>query len=165
MSSKKQPDFSSLPYRPCAGIVLINREGLVFSGKRLDVETLAPGAWQMPQGGIDKGEDPTAAAFREMEEEIGTSKARLLATTADWLTYDLPSELLGRAWKGRYKGQKQLWFALAFEGDDDDINIETDHPEFAEWRWMKAADLLTCAVDFKRAVYEQVFDEFGDLLA
>ena len=157
-------DPTTLPYRPCAGIVLINSEGLIWSGRRLDTETRAPKAWQMPQGGIDKGEDPQAAAFREMEEEIGTARASLIKAAQDWLNYDLPSDLLGRAWKGKYRGQKMMWFALRFEGSDEDVNIETDDPEFSEWKWMTSEELLACTVDFKKEVYLQVFEEFSDLI-
>lgn len=158
-------DPTDLPYRPCAGIVLINSEGLIWAGRRLDSETRAPNAWQMPQGGIDKGEDPEAAAFREMEEEIGTRNARLLKASEGWLKYDLPTDLLGYVWKGKYRGQKQKWFALSYEGTDNDINIQTEDPEFSEWKWMSASELLTCTVEFKRDVYVQVFKEFQELIS
>lgn len=157
-------DFSELPYRPCAGIVLINKDGLVFAGRRLDSKSAAADAWQMPQGGIDEGEDPEAAAWREMLEEIGTDKARLSGVTENWISYDLPDHLLGKVWKGRYRGQQQKWFAFHFEGNDADINIETEDPEFSTWQWMKAEELLACTVTFKHSVYEQVFEAFGDFL-
>jgi putative (di)nucleoside polyphosphate hydrolase len=155
--------LSALPYRPCAGIVLLNREGLVFTGQRLD----NPGAaWQMPQGGIDDGEKPKEAALRELWEETGI-RAELvekLAKTQDWVTYDLPSELLGKVWKGKYKGQKQKWFLFRFLGADSDIDIQTEHPEFSVWAWKKPDEVLEGIVPFKRAVYAQVFDEFREWL-
>lgn len=151
-----------LPYRPCAGVVLINAEGLVFAGQRIDM----PGAWQMPQGGIDEGEDPRGAALRELVEETGVSpdKVEVLAETPGWVHYDLPPELLGKVWKGRYGGQRQKWVLMRFLGDDADIRIDTDHPEFGEWRWMPAAALLENIVPFKRAVYCQVLADFQDWL-
>ncbi|TRW95044.1 RNA pyrophosphohydrolase [Paracoccus sp. M683] len=152
-----------LPYRPCAGVVLVNRDGLVFAGRRID----NPGhAWQMPQGGIDKGETPRDAALRELVEETGVSPdlVTVESETADWVTYDLPPELLGKVWKGKYGGQIQKWFLLRFNGRDTDVRIDTDHPEFSEWCWQPAADLTAGIVAFKRGVYEQVFAEFGDRL-
>ena len=136
----------------------------MFSGRRIDGGETHGNLWQLPQGGIDEGESPEVAAWREMEEEIGTRAARLLGEAGGWLTYDLPPELLGKVWKGRYRGQKQKWFAFQFEGRDVDINIETEHPEFSEWQWMRARALLQRTVAFKRDVYERVFEEFADLL-
>ncbi len=147
-------------YRPCVGIALFNRQGLVFAAQRIDT----PGeAWQMPQGGIDKGESPRTAAMRELKEETGTDKAEILAEIGDWLTYDLPAELAGRAWRGRFKGQRQKWFALAFKGADSDIDIATEHPEFKAWRWMKLDDVAAAIVAFKRPIYERVAAEFAPL--
>jgi len=160
--SNINPD--DLPYRPCAGVLLVNSDGLVFSGRRIGNHEPGSKAWQMPQGGIDEGESPGAAALREMEEEVGTRAARLVREMAGWITYDLPPDLLGKTWKGRYRGQKQKWFAFVFEGTDSDIDIETEHPEFVEWQWMRASELLERTVDFKRSVYERVFEEFSDLL-
>jgi putative (di)nucleoside polyphosphate hydrolase len=153
-----------LPYRPNVGIVLLNPQGLIFAGQRLKSVAGGGQAWQMPQGGIDQGEDPEAAAFREMEEEIGTRNARVLATTKSWLTYELPEHLLGHVWGGKYRGQKQKWFALQFLGQDSEISIDTDDPEFRTWAWMSAEDLLDSIVEFKRAVYAEVFAEFADFL-
>lgn len=157
----KTADPATLPYRPCVGIALFNRDGLVFAAERIDT----PGAWQMPQGGIDKGEEPRAAALRELEEEIGTNAGEIVAETAGWLTYDLPPELLGKVWKGKYRGQKQKWFAIRFTGGDADIDIVTRHPEFKAWRWVALADLPSLIVPFKRAVYESVVREFAGIPA
>ena len=151
-----------LPYRRCAGIVLLDDAGLVFAGQRLDM----PGAWQMPQGGIDKGETAREAARRELAEEIGTDRAEVIAESAGWLTYDLPPHLLGKALKGRWRGQKQKWFAMRFTGRDGDIDIHgVAHPEFSAWRWMAAADIMAAIVPFKRDVYAAVFREFAGLVA
>lgn len=156
-------DPASLPYRPCAGVMLINRDGRVFVGQRID-NTLE--AWQMPQGGIDPGEDARAAAVRELGEETGVSgdKVSLIAEAADELFYDLPPELIGKVWKGRYRGQRQRWFLFRFEGEDSDIRIDTAHPEFRAWRWAAPADLPRLIVPFKRALYEDVLAAFADHL-
>ncbi len=150
-------DISERPYRLGVGIVLFNADGLVFVGRRKDT---AEAAWQFPQGGIDKGEDPLEAAWREMGEEIGTTDAQLLTQTADWLVYDLPPDLANKAWGGKYRGQKQLWFAFRFTGTDADINLETHTPEFSEWRWMELAQVPDHIVLFKRPLYDQVVAEF-----
>ncbi len=153
-------DIASLPYRPCVGIMLINADKLVFVGQRLDnlVE-----AWQMPQGGIDEGETPEVAALRELGEETGTDKAEIIAESRDWLTYDLPAELVPQVWKGRYRGQRQKWYAMRFTGTDADIDIETKHPEFAAWKWVEHQHLPSLIVPFKRALYETVVAEFAPL--
>jgi putative (di)nucleoside polyphosphate hydrolase len=156
-------DHASLPYRPCVGVVLANREGLIFAGERIDWH----GAWQMPQGGIDEGESPRDAALRELHEETGVapSLVTIEAETSGWVRYDLPPELLGKAWKGRYRGQEQKWFLFRFHGTDADIDIATEHPEFSSWRWLPSSDLLALIVPFKRAVYAQVLAELGPRLA
>ena len=152
--------MSNLPYRLGVGLVLFNAEGLVWAGRRLDQKG---DAWQMPQGGIDDGETAREAALRELEEEIGTGKAEIIAESRDWLTYELPPELVGVAWKGKYRGQKQKWFALRFTGRDQDISIETEHPEFGEWRWVEFDRLIELIVPFKRDLYAQVTAEFAAL--
>lgn len=153
-----------LPYRPCVGVVLIDRRGMIFAGRRKDTD--AP-AWQMPQGGIDRGEEPEAAALRELQEEAGVAPDRVevIGRTPDWVTYDLPPELLGKVWGGKYRGQKQLWFLLRFLGEDAEIDIATEHPEFGEWRWVTADEMLAAIVPFKRAVYAEVVAAFRDRLA
>jgi len=153
-------DHSALPYRSGVGLVLFNSQGLVWVGRRIDEKN---DAWQMPQGGIDEGETPEQAALRELEEEIGTARAEIVGETAGWLTYDLPSELVGKVWKGRYRGQKQKWFALRFTGQDSDIRIDTEHPEFAEWRWVEFERLVDLIVPFKRELYARVSEEFAEL--
>jgi putative (di)nucleoside polyphosphate hydrolase len=154
MAEAERTGPGGLPYRPCAGVVLINADGLVFAGQRIDM----PGAWQMPQGGIDDGEDPRTAALRELVEETGVTpdKVEVLGETPGWVYYDLPPELLGKVWKGRYGGQRQKWVLMRFLGSDADIRIDTDHPEFQEWQWMPSAALLENIVPFKREVYEEV---------
>ncbi len=151
----------ALPYRPCVGIMLLDRDNRVFVGQRIDARTEA---WQMPQGGIDKGEQPAAAALRELGEEIGTEKAEILAESRDWMAYDLPAELVPKVWKGRYRGQTQKWFAMRFLGKDSDIDIDTKHPEFNAWRWIEPRDLPRLIVPFKRRLYEDVLAEFAALL-
>jgi len=156
-----KPDTQSLPYRPCVGIMLINHKGEVWVGRRSDT----PDAWQMPQGGIDKGEEPRATALRELEEEIGTADARIVAETSAWLSYDLPAELVGKVWKGKYRGQTQKWFALEFTGRDSDIDpTAVEHPEFDEWRWCAAGELPGLAVAFKRDIYDAVLAEFAPVI-
>lgn len=151
--------MGDLPYRACAGVVLMSRAGKVFVGERIDT----PGAWQMPQGGIDDGEAPRDAALRELEEEIGVAAdlVSVIARTDGWVYYDLPDHLKGKLWKGRYRGQKQRWFLLRFEGMDSDISIETKHPEFARWKWVDPGAVVENIVPFKREVYREVMGEFS----
>lgn len=152
--------FEKRPYRPCVGIMLLNRDGHVFVAQRIDQQVEA---WQMPQGGIDKGEEPAAAALRELAEEIGTDKVEILAEGPDWIPYDLPEALADKVWKGRYRGQTQKWFVMRFTGSDDDIDINTEHPEFDAWRWATLDDLPRLIVPFKRDVYERVVAMFRHL--
>lgn len=149
----------TLPYRPAAGVMLINREGKVFVAQRLD-STLE--AWQMPQGGLDKGEDAEAGALRELEEETGISRdlVEVVAKTREELTYDLPDDLVGKMWKGRWRGQRQTWFLCRFLGKDEDVNLDTPHPEFRAWRWSDPEDLPAMIVPFKKKLYEDVLAAF-----
>ena len=149
----------ALPYRPCAGVMLVNRDGRVFVGQRID-STLE--AWQMPQGGIDAGEDALAAALRELGEETGITpdKVELIAVAPGEFTYDLPEELVGKLWGGRWRGQVQRWFLFRFTGQDADIDIATAHQEFRAWRWIDPEDLPRLIVPFKRALYEAVLAAF-----
>jgi len=154
----KHRDPQSLPYRPCVGLMLFNRQGLVFVARRIDTKG---DAWQMPQGGIDEGEAPRDAAMRELAEEIGTDKAEIVGESARWYDYDLPAELIGKTWGGRYRGQRQKWFALRFTGRDADIDIATRHPEFDRWKWAPIETLPSLAVAFKRDIYERLAAEFA----
>lgn len=148
-------------YRPCAGIMLYNEGGQVFAGQRIDTTAEA---WQMPQGGIDPGETGIQAAWRELGEEVGTDKAELVASSQEWFYYDLPAELRAKLWGGKFLGQAQQWFLFRFTGQDGDINIETDHPEFRAWQWVAPARLPELIVPFKRPIYDQVMAHFGHLL-
>lgn len=147
-----------LPYRPCTGVMLLNADNKVFVGQRIDTTVEA---WQMPQGGIDDGEAPEETAFRELEEEIGTNNAKVITRTHDWLYYDLPDELVGKIWGGKYRGQKQVWFLMRFLGDDTEINLETKHPEFNAWKWLEIKRLPELIVPFKRPIYEALVKEFS----
>ena len=156
-------EIAKLPYRPCVGVMLVNAEGEVFVGQRRDRDQ---DAWQMPQGGVDKGEAAPDAALRELEEETGIPRdlVRIEAETSRWLPYELPHELVPNIWKGRYRGQEQKWFLMRFLGQDDQVNIQTAEPEFSEWRWMPADQLVANIVPFKRAVYTAVLEEFEEKL-
>ena len=152
-------DPAKLPYRPCVGVVLMNAGGELFVGQRKDSEVPA---WQMPQGGIDKGEGIEEAALRELWEETGVTadKVDLIAVTPGWVRYDLPEHLIGKIWGGKYRGQKQKWVLLRFLGRDDDVRIDSAHPEFSEWRWLEPDEVLAQIVPFKRAVYAEVLEAF-----
>lgn len=143
-------------YRPCVGILLINNDGAIFVGERIDT----PGAWQMPQGGIDDDESAVDAVFRELKEETGIETAQLLGISNIWRSYDLPPALAATAWGGRYRGQTQLWSALRFTGTTSDIDIQTEHAEFSQWKWTDPETLLAEIVDFKRDLYAEVLTEF-----
>ena len=152
-------EIEKLPYRPCAGVMLVNGDGNVFVGQRMDRFS---DAWQMPQGGIDTGETPREAALRELEEETGVTRdlVEVVVETAGWVPYDLPHDLIPKLWKGRFRGQEQKWFLMRFQGTDDQVNIETDHQEFSAWQWMPVSEVLDSIVPFKREVYEAVLAEF-----
>ena len=158
------PDDELAFYRPAVGMMLLNREGRVFVGRRIDMPA-GLAAWQMPQGGIDPGETPRQAAIRELKEEVGTDKAEILAESRSWLRYDLPKELrarLGGMWGGRYRGQQQKWFAMRFTGENSDIDpAATEHPEFDAWEWVACKRLPELIVPFKRQLYLDVLAEFG----
>jgi putative (di)nucleoside polyphosphate hydrolase len=158
----------TLPYRANVGACLFDRQGCVLMCRRADVPNAEgpAGGWQLPQGGMDDGEDPRAAVLREMSEEIGTDKAEILAEHPEWLIYDLPPHLVGKALGGRYRGQKQRWFALRFTGTDADIRLDADdHPEFDAWRWVRLAEIPSLIVPFKRPIYEVLARDFAAFAA
>jgi len=157
MSKTSYIPYAERPYRKCVGLMVINRDNQVFVGQRVDQTAEA---WQMPQGGIDEGEDPQTAALRELEEEIGTANVEIIAESDDWIPYDLPEDIADKVWKGRFRGQTQKWFVLRFLGPDREINIDTDHPEFNEWKWCDFNDLETYIVPFKRQIYRKVMAQF-----
>lgn len=147
------------PYRQGVGVVLLNAHDRVFVAQRIDT---AEPAWQMPQGGIDKDEDPLKAALRELEEETGVTNASLIAATGDWLRYDLPPDLQKKMWKGRYRGQEQMWYLMRFTGTEDEITLDTEHPEFSAWKWADFNALPDMIVGFKKGLYVQIVEAFAD---
>jgi len=155
-----EPRAKTLPYRPCVGMMVFDGKGRVFAGKRIDQSVES---WQMPQGGIDEGEDTRAAMMRELREEIGTANVEILREHPQWLYYDLPEHLIGVALQGRFRGQKQKWFALRFLGKDSEIHIATKEQEFSDWKWVDMDELLGLIVPFKRKIYSKVIAEFSDL--
>ena len=159
---------TALPYRPCVGIMLINKKGLVWTGRRTSkwAGDTSQYIWQMPQGGIDKGESPMDAAYRELREETGITSADIVAEIPQWLTYDLPEDILGLALKGKYRGQRQRWFAMRFWGDDSEIDIRPLHgkAEFDRWSWRRSEELPDLIVSFKRPIYQTVVSEFAHLV-
>lgn len=162
MTDLSDAEIERLPYRRGVGIVLLNAANKVFVAQRIDSPEPA---WQMPQGGIDKGEDPLDAAWRELAEETGVRSAEFLAETPDWLRYDLPRSLVSKMWKGRYRGQEQKWYAFRFTGDDSEIVIDGDHAEFSAWRWADLPETPALIVDFKRGLYEDVVKAFRHLVS
>jgi putative (di)nucleoside polyphosphate hydrolase len=163
------PKFEDLPYRPCAGMMVFNRDGRVFIGRRTNgpEHVDETHVWQMPQGGIDEGEDPYPAALRELYEETSIRSVEKIGEIKDWLYYDIPRDIVGRAWKGKYRGQKQKWYAFRFTGKNSEINIEDPggghDPEFVEWRWEPIKNLPGLIIPFKRKTYERVVKEFSHL--
>lgn len=161
MSDILASEVDAQHYRKCAGVFLLNGAGQVWVGERNDT----PGAWQMPQGGIDKGEAPRDAALRELEEETGTANVEYLAETPHWLKYDLPDDLQRRAWKGKWRGQMQKWFAYRYLGRDSEIDVlGVEKPEFDRWRWVEPHEVPVLIVGFKRPVYEALLEEFAPIL-
>lgn len=160
--SSANPSANALPYRRGVGIILVNNAGRIFVAKRIDMPSEA---WQMPQGGIDTGESPLEAAKREMFEEVGTDKAQFVAESTGWYHYDLPPELIGVIWGGRYRGQEQKWFVARYTGTDADINIATENPEFLDWKWAEPAQVPKLIVPFKKQLYEDVLSEMAGAIA
>lgn len=156
-------EIAKLPYRPCVGLMVLNTAGEVFVGQRTDRNY---DAWQMPQGGVEKGETPVEAALRELGEETGITAdlVEVMGETENWLPYELPHDLVAKLWKGKYRGQEQKWFLLRFSGTDDQINIETEHQEFRTWKWLPVDQLVDNIVPFKREVYEAVLTAFNGKL-
>jgi putative (di)nucleoside polyphosphate hydrolase len=150
-----------LPYRKGVGIVLLNNDNQVFTARRIDTTSEA---WQMPQGGIDEGEDPRTAALRELEEETSINNIQVIAESQGWMTYDLPEHLVPKIWGGKYRGQEQKWFLCHFLGSDADINLKTSHPEFNEWKWTEFESIPDIIVPFKKSLYEDIVAEFRPLL-
>ena len=151
-------NYQELPLRIGVGVILLNNENKVFVGKRIDNPA---NSWQMPQGGVDENEDFLCAAKRELEEETGVRTVKIIKELNEWQTYDLPKNLLGKLWKGKYRGQKQKWFIMRFLGKNDEINIRTNKPEFLDWKWITPSDLPGVAVDFKINIYKKMVKELA----
>ena len=161
LEDEEEMYISKLPYRASVGLMILNNELKVFVGKRVDSRTEA---WQMPQGGIDDGESPEGAALREMEEEVGTNNAQIIAATKEWYKYDLPKHLVGKLWNGKYRGQRQKWYLLKFLGGDNEINLNKYCREFTEWKWVEIEELPQIIVSFKKNLYISVMEEFRDII-
>lgn len=162
MASHYDKNFSEeLPFRHGVGMMILNKRGHIFVGKRIESKFEA---WQMPQGGILTGETPSRAVFREMKEEIGCDSGNIIAETKKWYSYNIPDFLISKLWSGQFKGQKQKWFLLEFTGSDSDISVDTDNPEFREWRWVSKEEILDIIVPFKKRLYIAVIKEFEHLL-
>ena len=165
MSEIVRPDITA--YRPCVGVMLLNRDRMVWVGRRFEKQNDEGEGkwWQMPQGGIDKGEDPARAAIRELAEETSVTSAEIITQSPGWYNYDLPSHLIGKSWNGKYRGQTQKWFAMQFLGQDSEINLKppSHKQEFDEWRWVRMDDMLDLIIPFKREVYVEVIAAFGHL--
>lgn len=159
--ANNKPPKKQLPFRPGVGMMIINSKSQVFMGKRVDSKIHG---WQMPQGGIDAGETPSAAALREMEEEIGTANGKIIAESRNWYSYRVPKTLIPRLWDGKYCGQRQKWFLIDYLGEDTDININTSHPEFEEWKWIDFDELIGDVIPFKVKLYRQIIAEFETVI-
>ena len=153
--------YNNLPLRLGVGIVLLNSENKIFVGKRIDNPV---NSWQMPQGGVDKNENLLNAAFRELREETGVKNVKLIKEIDTWLTYDLPKNLLGKLWNGKYRGQRQRWFVMRFIGKDEEVNVKTKNAEFKEWKWIAVDQLTNIAVDFKLQIYKKISEELNMLI-
>ncbi len=158
---EQKSHITDLPFRPGVGMMILDKQNRIFVGKRIDSKL---NGWQMPQGGIDLGETPSAAAMREMEEEIGCNKGNIIAESKNWYSYRVPNFLVPKLWDGQFCGQKQKWFLIRFTGDDSDIDINTDCPEFDQWKWVHFDDLLIDIIPFKQKLYKQVIKEFQDMI-
>lgn len=162
VNNKYYKTKKSLPYRKGVGMMIFNNNHEIFVAKRVDTKY---SAWQMPQGGIDTGETPSAAALREMKEEIGTNNANIVAESNNWYSYDLPKILIPKLWDGQYRGQMQKWFLIKFNGSDSEINIDTEHPEFCDWKWTTPEKLPKIIVPFKKKLYRAVLKEFEHIFS